>query len=76
MSKKKEKKNIVSFVVGVNLDGPVVVNHDVETEGEAMPKSASPATTKTSKGVKQTTQANKRTCGQSNKSVRDKHKKK
>ena len=71
------KKKKVSYTVGTNLDGPVVVEHDVFIEDENTRQ------TLTLPSQKQTKKANistkkvdtKRTRGQSQKSVRMDHKK-
>lgn len=71
------KKKKVSYMVGVNLDGPVVVNHDVFIEDENIKQqSAPPKKQQPQKATISTKKVDtKRTRGQSQKSVRMDHKK-
>ena len=72
MSKKRE----ITYTVGATLDGPIVVKHDV-IEEDLPKKTFAQPNAQTTKKIKQTAKAvdNKRTRGQSQKSVRMNHKK-
>jgi hypothetical protein len=76
----KVQKKKVTYVVGVTLDGPIYCDHDVIEPSEANGHGADQQETK---GVRMAQRkahysnphSEKRTCGHSQKSVRESHKK-
>ena len=69
------KRKKVSFVVGVNLDGPVIVNHVVNEDEEQKRSSMQSCSLPQQNTHSKITTSSKKTCGQSQKNVREKHKK-
>ena len=69
------KRKKVSFVVGVNLDGPVLVEHVVNEENEHKENSKQNTNLPQQNTHTKITTSSKKTCGQSQKNVRQKHKK-
>ena len=69
------KRKKVSFVVGVNLDGPVIVDHVVNEDEEQKQNSKKSSCLPQQNTHSKITTSSKKTCGQSQKNVREKHKK-
>ena len=69
------KRKKVSFVVGVNLDGPVLIEHVVNEDNEHKESSKQNTSLPQQNTHSKITTSSKKTCGQSQKSVREKHKK-
>lgn len=69
------KRKNISFVVGVDLNGPVIIDHDVTDDKEQKQSSIQSNRSHLNQTPKKITSSSKKTCGQSQKSVRTKHKK-